>query len=790
MNDVGSNWYFLVSGRLSILKPNLYDNIKISYECYFKYLLALIKNKEFLLAKQIIDLNKNFINLYSVDNLLEIIKVYCLYKVRNMLKKLDENKKFSLNKIEMILNEFNLTLSDINLNKNDIILYLEKLNEEYELDSEFKIHKAISQYLLKMTMPTKEDILIYKTYNFLFKEQNESNIQPNMTNVVTLGKYEIFLYLEPGAFFGETALENNFRRNASIRTEEKCFIISLNRELYREIFMEINKRLKLEDVEFICSNYFFSNISPVIFSKYYYSMLILVNKKKNDSIYLQDGKISSIYLLKEGSIKYEIFVSILDINEIIKVLLKNLIKNKKILKIENDVLNDIKKKYILNKKLFNIRNQNQTLNIELRKKYKYDISSCEKYEAMGIIEFFMHMNCIHSCYVSSPQVKLFEINRHSLDKILYNERDILDSYYTLVYSKVISVIKRLNSIETNFINQIEYKISCSNFYFKNGKDNDISGDEISAEIPPNYDYAFSERFFKKFYSPIKYINIKKNYFISKDKNNNTNSNNKLKNNNIQINFNSDSNIRNINKNRSQKLNNISKFNSTTTTTHQNKPFKLKTIKKSLSFGNYFISNKKNKEKDNDINKLSNNKINKDELINLGKSSLSLNKLKHQILLNKEEKIGDCNLLKNSINSIKSAINSIKDNQAEDNNNKNIFLTRLRRNIKKSKDKKMKYNINLYLLENNMNRNNNEFLFPIIPKRKNPIKIKKSSTIMTEMKYNYYDINDSIKELNKEEEHKNIITNKIMNNFNDNNNIKSTGYIGLVNIENNRFIKNK
>jgi hypothetical protein len=121
--------------------------------------------------------------------------------------------------------------------------------------------------------------------------------------------------------------------------------------------LEINKRLKLEDVEFVCSNYFFSNISPVIFSKYYYSMLILVNKKKNDSIYLQDGKISSIYLLKEGSIKYEIFVSILDINEIIKVLLKNLIKNKKILKIENDVLNDIKKKYILNKKLFNIRNQ-------------------------------------------------------------------------------------------------------------------------------------------------------------------------------------------------------------------------------------------------------------------------------------------------------------------------------------------------------------------------------------------------------------------------------------------------
>ena len=455
MNDIGSNWYFLISGRLSILKPILYDNIKVTYESYFKYFLSLIQKKEFFLAKQIIDLNKNFINVYSIDNLLEIIKVYCLFKVRNMIRKIDEKKIFTINQIEIILKEFNMSLSDIKLDKKDIILYLEKLNEEYELNSEFKINKAISQYLLKITAPTKEDILIYKTYNFLFKEQNEAN---NMTNFVTLGKYEIFLYLEPGAFFGESALENNYRRNASIRTEEKCFIISLNRELYNEIFLEINKRLKLEDVEFICSNYFFSNISPVIFNKYYYSMLILVNKKKNDIIYTQDAKISSIYLLKEGSIKYEIYVSILDINEIIKVLIKNLIKNKKILKIEYDVLNDIKRKYILNKKLFNTRNQNQTLNVELRKKYKYEISSCEKYEVMGIIEFFMHMNCINSCYVSSPEVKLFEINRHSLDKILYNERDILDSYYTLVYSKVISVIKRLNSIETYFINQIKYKI--------------------------------------------------------------------------------------------------------------------------------------------------------------------------------------------------------------------------------------------------------------------------------------------------------------------------------------------
>jgi hypothetical protein len=110
MNDIGKNCYFLISGRLSILKPVFYKNIKISYEDYFKYMLNLIKNKEMDLAKQVIDLNRDYINAFSIQNMLQIIRVYCLMKVRNVVKELDENKIFNINGIEKILNEYNLSL--------------------------------------------------------------------------------------------------------------------------------------------------------------------------------------------------------------------------------------------------------------------------------------------------------------------------------------------------------------------------------------------------------------------------------------------------------------------------------------------------------------------------------------------------------------------------------------------------------------------------------------------------------------------------------------------------------
>ena len=116
MNEIGKQCYFLISGRLSILKPAFYKDIKISYENYFKYLISLINNKEMELAKQIIEANKYFINAYSIKNLLDVIKVYCLVKIRNNVKNLDEYKMLNLNKIEKVLSQFNLTFKDFNLN--------------------------------------------------------------------------------------------------------------------------------------------------------------------------------------------------------------------------------------------------------------------------------------------------------------------------------------------------------------------------------------------------------------------------------------------------------------------------------------------------------------------------------------------------------------------------------------------------------------------------------------------------------------------------------------------------
>lgn len=775
MNDIGKNCYFLIGGRLSILKPAFYKNIKISFEDYFKYLLSLIKNKEMELAKQIIDMNTDFINAYSIQNMLQIIRVYCLMKIRNSVKELDENKIFNINVIEKALNEYNLSLEDINLNKNEFLYQVNEIIKKNEkLDSNFKVNKVISDYFLRLTQPTKDDIYIIKNYNFLFKTKIK-DIQNNAhkTDMVTLGKYEIFMFLGPGAFFGETALESEHcRRNASIRAEEDCFVASLDNELYNAIFLEENKKLKIKEINFICDNFFFGNISRLIFNKYYYPMLKFISKEKNDFIYLQDTKISSIFLLKEGSIKYEIYSSVFDINETIKSLIKCLIKNFKIFKINNAIINETRKKYLINKKIFNIRNQNEIINNAVRKKYKYEISSCENFETMGILEFFMNINCILSCYVTSPELKLFEINRHSLETILHNERDIWDSYYTLIYSKIISTIKRLFSIERNFLNQIEERMN-TNFYSENNSyDNNNSNYNNDPNfVDSNYDnYNFSENSFRKRYvyspPPIKVSLIKKNIFDLKSgysnqnliynsqdnimNKSNYNSQENKSNNNININISTNKII--LRNNYHKKV--LKKY-ITLTSLNTPKHF-TKELKKSMSYEQYDIK--------------------KDTLINLGKSSLYLRKLKNKILLNKFiddnkfEIMGNFVLMKN-----KSDKNSFGISAEQF---KNIFLKKFNKKIIRAKHKKTKYSIEKYLIDNNNGKNDD--LFPIIPNINK--KLNKDN------KFPFYDINDSVKDFEDEEDKKENVLSKFVNG--KYNNIKNTGYIGLVNVESNRFLKKR
>ena len=322
--------------------------------------------------------------------------------------------------IDKKLKDFYLTYEDYNLKRADIVYQISQIKYNSS-PKKGKTSGLIKNYLLSIFKPSLDDYFIMDQYKYLFDDKHEKSC--------SLFKYEVFICLFPGAFFGETALENsNKRRNASIRTEEDCIILSLNNETYSNLLSDDSKKLKSLDISFICTSFFFGNISPILFDKYYFPFFKALNKKKGDIIFHQNEEVSSVFFLKEGELKFEINCSVLDLYNIIKSFIYAIEKNNHIFKLNEKVIKNMKNTYLDDTFYFNLKNRNDALNEELKNKKTLFVYICNTSEVIGLIEYFLGINYNMLCYVNSINAKLFEISKYNLEKIISGEKLITNSY--------------------------------------------------------------------------------------------------------------------------------------------------------------------------------------------------------------------------------------------------------------------------------------------------------------------------------------------------------------------------
>ena len=447
MNDIGEDCYFLISGKLSILKPMEYRGIKVTYKEYFIYLKSLIDLNEKDLLLKVLTLNSKFLDISNIDEITRLIKVYFVSTLR-----LDLDRKvngISLIQLENIFKEFNYTFEDFSINKEKMMKEIEKEKEE---DSNINI--LIKNYISDNIVVSTEDLFLLDLHN-IFNIEKEKKAP-----LVTLYRYEVHMYLPPGSFFGDAALAKiNKKRNASIRTEEDCIICSLSNEFYGALIAEENKKLKIIDLQFLCNNFFFNDISSNIFNKYYFPMFKLTEKKKNDIIFNADDELSSVYLLKDGIIKTEISANIKDLMDLIKQIIKGLYLKSSTMKITLDQLMELRKKYLKDDLILESMGNKDYILSDKQEKKLYNLYFSNGFECFGILEFCLNFKFLTTCTVVSDKAILMEIKKEDLSRILQNDKEVLPSYYNFVHINALSLTRRLYFLKNNLLNKIANKIN-------------------------------------------------------------------------------------------------------------------------------------------------------------------------------------------------------------------------------------------------------------------------------------------------------------------------------------------
>ena len=242
-------------------------------------MLNLLEKNEKKIFDTVVNVNYHFIKVYNEENFMEIIKYYVQKRISfysNITGDLSDKKTeedLTLDKIESFINEYKLKFGDFELSKENILSDIQKLKNDEKSDDP---KLTINNYFKDIFKVDKHKEYLLKPYDFIFQKQEEDK-----DKLVTLYKYENFLTLSPGAFFGEMSADSeNKKRNASIRAETDCILASLSLVIYANLLMDENKKIILRQINFICNNFFFNNIPEKLFAKKYFSMFKLIYKER------------------------------------------------------------------------------------------------------------------------------------------------------------------------------------------------------------------------------------------------------------------------------------------------------------------------------------------------------------------------------------------------------------------------------------------------------------------------------------------------------------------------------
>ena len=240
IGDAGDRFYFILSGNVSILKLKEIPKVDMTYIQYIQYCVFLLNSDEEYLLNEVIKANDSILSLTSIEDIKTINKII-------FMRRLSENvNKTILNNINLqsVFDQNNQKYEDYDIKEDELDFLEQQKNKGIQ-----GAGKEWENYITKRVKLTVSEQVFFQPY--------ENILTDNEPKKITCFCYHSFLYLGPGLFFGDTALDfENNKRNATIRAEERTILAYLKREDYLSIISPKNKMEKKKELDFIYENYF------------------------------------------------------------------------------------------------------------------------------------------------------------------------------------------------------------------------------------------------------------------------------------------------------------------------------------------------------------------------------------------------------------------------------------------------------------------------------------------------------------------------------------------------------
>ena len=457
IGDNGDRFYFILRGRVSILKLKEINNVQMTYFEYLDYCMYLISQKENYIFNKVRSRNMKMIALNSETDVISIYKIFFMAKLK---KAILGDKVPDIKSLMVYLKNYGFKIQDFNIKVSDI----ERIENNPNLAPEYK-DDVWKDYLIKKCKPSISDLMLYEFYKSLFQDDRKKK-------PFTCFIYKPFLFLGTGLFFGDFALDSDVnKRNATIRAEEDTYLAYMKSSDYISIFAPKRRFEKMKEINFLYTNFFFGNISNNSFEKNYFHQFSPHEYIRNHELFDFTSSFRGLILLKEGKVSLEVRASIADLHDLIKYLWENITKNKyfkelsflqKNLLISSSTENRIRE--YINEPIFTkLKSFEDKFLEEINKIKIFQIYIFTNKEIIGLEEYYLGLPYIMRAIVISNKINCYQIDKDNFENILTQEKQIIYQFVKSSVNKIISLIDRLQSLKINQIkmckSKFEYEMS-------------------------------------------------------------------------------------------------------------------------------------------------------------------------------------------------------------------------------------------------------------------------------------------------------------------------------------------
>ena len=480
IGDLPDNFYIILWGKVDILKP-LPKKMTITGHQYFCYLMQLVESKDEHLFNLCIKTNKNHFRI-DVDDAKDLKYIY----IYIMLSQINRHK---------IIN-FDEVLKLVNMSYKEFDLEEDKLKDPKYI---FENMKKIKIYL--PDIPTS----IISKYLFL----KETQIQKE----VTLYYYSSFLTLDTKSHFGDSAMDSNTTRNATIAAKEDTHTAYISCSSYFHNVVSEKAALIDKKVQFLNTNFIFGKINQKRFEQKYFGLFINKNYKKGDIIYHEGDLPLNVYFIEKGDVELYSSKNIFELQKVIEYLENKRFKFIKKVDNNDEKYEEKEKEYIHTYNKINL--DEHDLRKEIIKKEKNKIVLLKENEDLGLLSFYFGYPYLATSIVSSASAKIYQIDNKYLSEIILKEKICYYDLINRIENKLFLLHDRFFNINNTKLlladhqKIIDSKRERNNSQNFDSSNNNIKNKNINNSQENSYSFNNQKNNFNKTVMKINYEKIKK-----------------------------------------------------------------------------------------------------------------------------------------------------------------------------------------------------------------------------------------------------------------------------------------